>query len=179
LTLQGICSPHRILSFESRSTLSLLFAVKSTMDPNMFYYLWIRMILKWDMHEIVSDMFFSQRISLQRGQNAVKWMHRNAVQTKGKWPSLETNKHVWPRRMTASSSFERGRVEWADPLTSSFWMSGCNDPLFHVSWTTKYLVISYPTGIWELHLRSGELNCTYKLKYRPQNMLDTTKLGFQ
>ncbi len=39
LTLQGICSPHRILSVQSRSTLSLLFAVKSTIDPNIFYSL--------------------------------------------------------------------------------------------------------------------------------------------
>jgi hypothetical protein len=67
------------LSVESRSTLSLLFAVKSTIDPNTFYYLWIRTILKWGMHEIVSNMFFSQRISVQRRQNAIKWMHRKTA----------------------------------------------------------------------------------------------------
>jgi hypothetical protein len=68
--------------------------------------------------------------------------------------------------------------EWGRSA-SSFKMSGCNDPLFHMSLVTKYLVIFYPTGVWELHFRSGKLSCAYKLKCRPKNMLDTAKLGFQ
>ncbi len=73
--------------------------------------------------------------------------------------------------------------------TSSFRMSGIRrpallkwaesvDPLFHMSWATKYLVFSYPTGIWELHFRSDELNCTYELKYRPQKYVGYDKTRF-
>jgi hypothetical protein len=56
--------------------------------------------------------------------------------------------------------------------------AGSVDPLFHMSWATKYLVISYPTGIWELHFRPGELNCTYELKYRPQKYVGYDKTRF-
>ncbi len=65
-----------------------------------------------------------------------------------------------------------------DPSTRSFKMSGCNDPLFHMSWVTKYFVISYPIGIWELHFRSGKLNCTYELKCRPQKYVGYDKSRF-
>jgi hypothetical protein len=55
-------------------------------------------------------------------------------------------------------------------------MSGCNDPLFHMSSVTKYLGISYPTGIWELRFRSGKLNCTYELKCRPEKYVAYDKI---
>ncbi len=80
------------------------------------------------------------------------------------------------RRMTASSSLSGEEWNERNPLTSYFWMSEvCRpalfewaesvDQLFHMSWATKYLVISYPTGIWEL-------------QYRPQKYVGYDKTRF-
>jgi hypothetical protein len=91
----------------------------------------------------------------------------------------EWNERIhWPALFKWAESVHQLFSNERNPSTSSFQLSGCNDPFFHMSWANKYLVISYPTGIWELHFRSDELNCTYELKCRPQKYVGYDKTRF-
>jgi hypothetical protein len=77
--------------------------------------------------------------------------------------------------MTAYSSLS---VEERSSSISSNQMSGCNNQLFHMSWVTEYLVISYLTVMRELHFRSGKLKCTCELKCRSQKYVGYDKTRF-
>jgi hypothetical protein len=106
------------------------------------------------------------------------WVYRYAAVAIDRSNWLTDERIYWPALFGwAGSTDQLVSNEWG-PYSSSFKMSGCYDSLFHMSWTTKYLVISYPTGIWELHFRSGELNCTYELKYRPHKYVGYDKSRF-
>ncbi len=52
------------------------------------------------------------------------------------------------------------------------------DQLFHMSWVTEYLVISYATGVSELHFRSVKQNCTCELKWKSQQYVGYDKTRF-